>query len=429
VAATIPRTVERLRLTPADVADAVRTLRPSSARREDVAAAVADIVEMVRHGGEEAVRRLTLRLDGVDVADPRVPAAAIAAAVAGLAPPVRDALEQLAANVRTVSAELMPRPTRVTLPQGQVVSSRPVPVRRAGLYVPGGLATYPSSAVMAIVPAQVAGVPGIAVCSPPGPDGLPHPTALAACGLLGVEEVYAVGGAQAVAALALGTERMPRVDLVAGPGNAYVEEAKRRMFGEVGIESLAGPSELVVVADSTPPAEPLAWDLTAQLEHGPGAQSVLVSTDAGLLDAVAALLPADSRAVLIEADSMDTAFAFVNAHAPEHVQLMLAGADEAVERVHHAGAIFVGPYAGAAFGDYIAGSNHILPTGGHSRFSSGLGPAAFVRTQEVVEVSAEACERLADAVVVLADAEGFPAHGRSARVRADALLRDTGRVG
>jgi len=233
VAATIPRTVERLRLTHADVAGAVRTLRPSSARREDVAASVADIVEMVRHGGDEAVRRLTLRLDGVDVAEPRVPAAAIKAAVAGLAPPVRDALELLAANVRTVATELMPRPTQVTLPQGQVVSSRPVPVRRAGLYVPGGLATYPSSAVMAIVPAQVARVPGIAVCSPPGPDGLPHPTALAACGLLGVEEVYAVGGAQAVAALALGTELMPRVDLVAGPGNAYVEEAKRRLFGEV----------------------------------------------------------------------------------------------------------------------------------------------------------------------------------------------------
>jgi histidinol dehydrogenase len=429
VAATIWRTVERLRLTLADVAGAVRTLRPSSARRDDVAASVADIVEMVRNGGEEAVRRLTLRLDGVDIAEPRVPAAAVTAAVKGLAPPVRDALEQLAHNVRTVSAELMPRPTRVTLPQGQVVSSRPVPVRRAGLYVPGGLAAYPSSAVMAIVPAQVAGVPGIAVCSPPGPDGLPHATALAACGLLGVEEIYAIGGAQAVAALALGTERMARVDLVAGPGNAYVEEAKRRLFGEVGIESLAGPSELVVVADATAPAEPLAWDLLAQLEHGPGAQSVLVSTDAELLDSVAALLPAGSSAVLVEADSTDTAFAFVNAHAPEHVQLVVADPEEAVARVHHAGAIFVGPYAGAAFGDYIAGSNHILPTGGHSRFSSGLGPAAFVRTQEVVEVSAQACEELAEAVVVLAEAEGFPAHGRSARVRVEAMARETGRVG
>ncbi len=424
-----PPHVERLRLTQDDVASVVRTLRPSSARRDDVAAAVADIVEMVRNGGDEAVQRLTRRLDGVEVADPRVPAAAISAAVAGLAPAVRDALELLAANVRTVSTELMPRPTRVTLPQGQVVASRPVPVRRAGIYVPGGLATYPSSAVMAIVPAQVAGVPGIAVCSPPGPDGIPHATALAACGILGVEEVYAIGGAQAVAALALGTERIPRVDLVVGPGNAYVEEAKRRLFGEVGIESLAGPSELVVVADATAPVEPLAWDLLAQLEHGPGAQSVLVSTDVELLDAVAALLPAQSAAVLIEADSIETAFAFVNAHAPEHVQLVTADAEEALDRIHHAGAIFIGPYAGAAFGDYIAGSNHILPTGGHSRFSSGLGPAAFVRTQEVVEVSAEACERLAEAVVVLAGAEGFPGHGRSAQVRADALAQTTRKVG
>jgi histidinol dehydrogenase len=421
--------LERLRLTQADVVGAVRTLRPSPGRREDVAASVADIVEMVRNGGDEAVRRLTSRLDGVDVPDPRVPAEALAAAVVDLAPAVRDALELLAANVRTVAGELMPRATRVALPQGQVVSSRPVPVRRAGVYVPGGLAAYPSSAVMAIVPAQVAGVPGIAVCSPPGPDGLPHATALAACGLLGVEEVYAIGGAQAVAALAIGTERMPRVDLVVGPGNAYVEEAKRRLFGEVGIESLAGPSELVVVADVTAPAEPIAWDLLAQLEHGPGAQSVLVSAEPELLDEVEALLPPQSGVVVVEADSIETAFAFVNAYAPEHLELVIADAEDALEHVHHAGAVFIGPYAGAAFGDYVAGSNHILPTGGHSRFSSGLGPAAFVRTQEIVEVSAEACERLAGPLATLADAEGFPGHGRSARVRAEHLARTSGKAG
>ena len=357
------------------------------------------------------------------------PSKALREALDDLAPDVREALELLAENLRLVAEDKMPRPTQVTLRHGQVVSTRQVPVRRVGVYVPGGLAAYPSSAVMGIVPAQVAGVPGIAVCSPPGPDGRPHATALAACGLLGIEEVYAVGGAQAVAALALGTEQMPPVDLLVGPGNAYVEEAKRRMFGEIGIESLAGPSELVVVADATAPVEPIAWDLLAQLEHGPGAQSVLVSTDTGLLDAVAAQLPAESGAVLIEADSLGTAFAFVNAHGPEHVQLVIDGAEDAVGDVHHAGAIFVGPYAGTAFGDYIAGSNHILPTGGHSRFSSGLGPAAFLRTQEVVELSAEACERLADAVVVLADAEGFPGHGRSARVRAEALARTPGRVG
>jgi histidinol dehydrogenase len=429
VAATILRIVERLRLTIDGVAGAVRTLRPSPQRREDVAASVADILEMVRNGGDEAVRRLTRRLDGVDVAEPRVPAQALAAAVDGLAPAVRDALELLAANVRTVSRELAPRPTRVTLPQGQVVSSRPVPVRRAGVYVPGGLAAYPSSAVMAIVPAQVAGVPGIAVCSPPGPDGLPHATALAACGLLGIDEVYAVGGAQAIAAMALGTERMPRVDLVVGPGNAYVEEAKRRLFGEVGIESLAGPSELVVVADATAPAEPVAWDLLAQLEHGPGAQSVLISTEPDLLDEVEALLPARSGVVVIEADSIETAFAFVNAHAPEHVELVVADPAEALDAVHHAGAIFIGQYAGAAYGDYVAGSNHILPTGGHSRFSSGLGPAAFIRVQEVVEVSAGACEQLSGAVEALAEAEGFPGHGRSARVRAERLARTPEKAG
>ena len=408
----------------------VRTLRPSSARRDDVAASVADIVEMVRNGGDEAVRRLTLRLDGVDVADPRVPADAMAAAVAGLAPAVRDALELLAANVRTVATELMPRPTRVTLPQGQVVASRPVPVRRAGVYVPGGLAAYPSSAVMAIVPGAGCRRARHRHLLAPGPDGLPHATALAACGILGVEEVYAIGGAQAVAALALGTDRIPRVDLVVGPGNAYVEEAKRSLFGEVGIESLAGPSELVVVADETAPAESVAWDLLAQLEHGPGRPvGARLDRRRDCSTRSSALLPPQSAAVIIEADSIDTAFAFVNAHAPEHVQLVMAGADEALERIHHAGAIFIGPYAGAAFGDYIAGSNHILPTGGHSRFSSGLGPAAFVRTQEVVEVSAEACERLAEAVVVLADAEGFPGHGRSAQVRADALARTSRTVG
>jgi len=420
--------VERLRLTHDDVAAAVRTLRPSQQRRDDVAASVADVVEMVRNGGADAVRRLTQRLDGVDVPDPRVPPDVLAAAVAGLAAPVREALELLAANVRAVATDLMPRPTRVTLPQGQVVASRPVPVRRAGVYVPGGLAAYPSSAVMAIVPAQVAGVPGIAVCSPPGPNGLPHATALGACGLLGIEEVYAVGGAQAVAALALGTERMPRVDLLVGPGNAYVEEAKRSLFGEVGIESLAGPSELVVVADATAPAEPIALDLLAQLEHGPGAQSILVATRAEVLDGVAAFLPEDSAAVLIEALTADVAFAFVNAYAPEHVQLVIADAEDALDRVHHAGAIFVGPYAGAAFGDYVAGSNHILPTGGHSRFSSGLGPAAFLRTQEVVEMTAEACERLAEAVVVLAEAEGLPGHGRSALIRSQALTRASGQA-
>ena len=409
---------ERRRVAAAEVGELVRALRPSKELREDVRSTVADIVDMVRDGGDEAVRRLTSRLDGVDIERLRVAPSLMHAALDDLDPDVRAALELLAENLRTVAADKMPRPTRVTLRHGQVVSTRQVPVRRVGVYVPGGLAAYPSSAVMAIVPAQVAGVPEIAACSPPGPSGLPHSGALAVCALLGVEEVYAVGGAQAVAALAIGTASIPAVDMVVGPGNAYVEEAKRRLFGEVGIESLAGPTELVVVADASAPTHAAALDLLAQVEHGPGSQSVLVSPDPDVLAAIEPLLPEDSGVFVVEADTLETALAFVNAYAPEHLQLMVADPDEALAAVHHAGAIFVGPHSGTAYGDYIAGSNHILPTGGHSRFSSGLSPAAFLRTQEVVELSAEAAAALAAPLAALARAEGFVDHARSGEVRA-----------
>jgi histidinol dehydrogenase len=408
---------ERRRVAAAEVGELVRGLRPSKELREDVGSTVADIVDMVRNGGEEAVRRLTSRLDGVDVERTRVAPSRLQEALADLDPDVRAALELLAENLRTVAADKMPRPTRVTLRHGQVVATRQVPVRRVGVYVPGGLAAYPSSAVMAIVPAQVAGVPEIAACSPPGPSGLPHAGALAVCALLGVEEVYAIGGAQAVAALALGTASIPAVDMVVGPGNAYVEEAKRRLFGEVGIESLAGPTELVVVADASAPAEATALDLLAQVEHGPGAQSVLVSADPDALAGIEALLPAGSGVIVVETDTLETALAFVNAYAPEHLQLMVSDPQPALDAVHHAGAIFVGPHSGTAYGDYIAGSNHILPTGGHSRFSSGLSPAAFLRTQEVVELSAEASAALAAPLAALARAEGFVDHARSGEIR------------
>ena len=409
---------ERRRVAAAEVGDLVRGLRPSKELREDVRSTVADIVDMVRDGGDEAVRRLTSRLDGVDIERSRVGPSLTHRALDDLDPEVRAALELLAENLRTVAADKVPRATQVTLRHGQVVSTRQVPVRRVGVYVPGGLAAYPSSAVMAIVPAQVAGVPEIAACSPPGPSGLPHSGALAVCALLGVEEVYAVGGAQAVAALALGTASIPAVDMVVGPGNAYVEEAKRRLFGEVGIESLAGPTELVIVADASAPADAAALDLLAQVEHGPGSQSVLVSPDPDVLAAIEPLLPGESGVVVVEADTLATALAFVNAYAPEHLQLMVADPEGALAAVHHAGAIFVGPHSGTAYGDYIAGSNHILPTGGHSRFSSGLSPAAFLRTQEVVEISAEASAALAAPLAALARAEGFVDHARSGEVRA-----------
>ena len=336
-----------------------------------------------------------------------------------LDPDVRAALELLAENLRTVATDKMPRPTRVTLRHGQVVSTRQVPVRRVGVYVPGGLAAYPSSAVMAIVPAQVAGVPEIAACSPPGPSGLPHSGALAVCALLGVEEVYAVGGAQAVAALALGTASIPR-----GRHGRRARERLRR-GGQAaplrrGRDRVAGrPERARRRRRRLGAGRAAALDLLAQVEHGPGSQSVLVSPDPDVLDGDrAARFPPRAASSSSRPTPSTTALAFVNAYAPEHLQLMVADPDEALAAVHHAGAIFVGPHSGTAYGDYIAGSNHILPTGGHSRFSSGLSPAAFLRTQEVVELSAEASAALAAPLAALARAEGFVDHARSGEVRA-----------
>ncbi len=413
--------MERLDVSAGSVEVAVRALRPDRAAGEEVRGAVADIVEAVRAGGDEALRRLTERLDGVVLADLAVPPAAMRRAQQAVPPPVRAALELAAANVRRVAEALLPQPALIELEQGQRIRLRPVPVDRAGVYVPGGRAAYPSSAVMTIVPAQVAGAGEIAVCSPPGPDGLPAPAMLAACALLGVEEVYAVGGAQAVAALALGTETIRRVDVVVGPGNAYVEEAKRGLFGEVGIESLAGPSELLVVADEQAPLEPLAGDLRAQAEHGAGARAALISADAAVLAGAEALLlelgAADEPIWLLRADRWSTAYELVNAYAPEHLQLAVADPEAALEQVRHAGAVFLGASSGAVFGDYVAGTNPVLPTGGSARFSTALSPASFLRMQEVVEVDAAAGAALAPAAAALAQAEGLPHHARSALAR------------
>lgn len=415
--------MDRRDITAGQVDETVRSLRPSDEDRERVRGSVADIVDMVRTGGDAAIRRLTARFDAIELERLRVRPKDLARAARDTPPQVMDALGMLASNLRATASETMPRPTRQVMPQGQVVSTRPVPVDRAGVYAPGGLAAYPSSAVMAIVPAQVAGVREIAVCSPPGPRGLPASAVLAACHLLGVEEVYAIGGAQAVAALALGTETIAPVDVLVGPGNAFVEEAKRGLFGEVGIESLAGPSELVVIADGSTPADVVAWDLRAQAEHGAGAISVLLSADAAVLDAVAAALGDEEAGTitLIHSDSNETAIAFVNRFAPEHLQLMVERPDAMLEQVRHAGAIFLGPMSGTAFGDYVAGSNHILPTGGRGRFSSGLAPGVFVRIQEVVEIPQGAVAALAAPLADLARAEGLPAHARSAEIRAEQI--------
>ena len=302
-----------------------------------------------------------------------------------------------------------------------------VPLAVAGLYVPGGLGDYPSSVLMTAVPALVAGVGRIVVCSPPRPSGGAADGVAAACALLGLRDVYPVGGAQAVAAMAFGTAVVPRCDVIVGPGNAYVTEAKRQVMGTVGIDSLAGPSEVLVIADETADPAWLAADLLAQAEHGAGAMACLADIGGAVGgptgDAVAALaadLGVSAAAVaVVDCPDRDAAVALCNAFAPEHLELHVADAAALVPRVRNAGAVFVGAYTATAFADYAAGSNHVLPTGGAARFAQGLSVDAFQKKVAVVELDATAAAALAPHVAAIADEEGFRAHARSARLRAE----------
>jgi histidinol dehydrogenase len=303
-------------------------------------------------------------------------------------------------------------PVRVELEAGQVVEVDELPVRRAAAYVPGGRAPYPSTVVMCATTARAAGVDELALCAPPGPGGRAHPAILAACGLCGVNEVYRMGGAQAIAALAHGTESVEAVDVIVGPGNRYVTEAKRQLAGVVGIDGLAGPSELVVVATGGADPELVGLDLAAQAEHGPDSLVVAISPDAALLDAIAGDFPRvharDARAAVRLADEL----------APEHLQLMGEEAESLAASVRSAGAVFVGSDAGTAFGDYVAGSNHVLPTGGAARFASALSPATFRRRMARISLTPGAAARLAPAGATIARAEGFPVHAESMERRA-----------
>jgi histidinol dehydrogenase len=310
----------------------------------------------------------------------------------------------------------------VALPQGQRVTLRELPVRRAALYVPGGRGPYPSTVVMGAVTARVAGVEQVVVCAPPGADGRVHDAILAACAVCGVSEVYAMGGAQAVAALAHGTATVPAVDVVVGPGSVYVQEAKRQVAHLVGIDGFAGPSELVVILDDAEGAGDVARDLLAQAEHGPDSPVVALSPASAALDAVAAALeaatgPDEPAARLLDAPDLDAALGFVEAFAPEHLQLV--GAAEALaERVSRAGCLFVGRLGGTAFGDYVAGSNHVLPTGGAARFASPLSPGHFRRRMSEVRIAPGAgLDELARAGSAIARAEGFVRHAESMEAR------------
>ncbi|MET0559542.1 MAG: histidinol dehydrogenase [Solirubrobacterales bacterium] len=348
------------------------------------------------------------------------------AALAELEPVLREALELAAANVRAAAEAQLAEPRQIELPQGQKVSLRELPVGAAGIYAPGGRAAYPSSVLMCAIPARVAGVERLALASPPQPDGELHPLVLAAAALCEVDEIYAIGGAQAIFALAYGTETIAPVDVIAGPGNAWVREAKRAVYGQVGIDSLAGPSELMVIAGHDVDAEWAALDLCAQAEHGAESPLVVAAVEEHVLDAVesataaaAAARPsvADAPLALVQVPDLSDAIDLANAYAPEHLELLEEDAGLLADRVLTAGCVFAGRRGATAFGDYAAGSNHVLPTGGAGRFSGPLGPSAFRRRISTVEISADAAAALGPHVDALARAEGLPVHGESAMIR------------
>jgi histidinol dehydrogenase len=409
------------------LADSLRSL---ASPPEEVAGAVAEIVDSVRSRGDEALREVAERLGEEAPESWRVDPDAIAAAPGLLDPDVREAMRVAAKNVAAVArAELenLQRPAAVDLPAGQRVEVRAEPVSAAGIYVPGGKAPYPSSVLMCCIPARVAGVARVAVASPAGARGRPSAQVLAACAAAGVDEVYAIGGAQAIAALAFGTQTIDRVDLIAGPGNRYVVEAKRQVSGAVGIDGIAGPSELMVVADGTAVPEWIALDLCAQAEHSADGLLVVASPDLALLDRLEELveeLTAERPSVepaplaLVATTGIEATLTLSDAVAPEHLELAFEGADEPAARGRIAGCVFVGRGGGAAFGDYVAGSNHVLPTGGAARFGGPLGPGAFHRRSSVVSMPRTAAMELAPYVAALAAAEGFPVHGESAAARA-----------
>jgi histidinol dehydrogenase len=434
----------------------VRELRHLLPRAEfDVAAAVETvrpICEDVRHRGAAALYELGERFDGVRPTTLRVPGEVLASALATLDPQVRAALDEAIRRVRVVHEDQRRATTTTTVVPGGEVSERWIPVDRVGLYVPGGRAVYPSSVVMNVVPAQIAGVGSLAVASPPQRDnvgeftGYPHPTVLAACALLDVDEVYAVGGAQAVAAFAFGFEdgsdadggaavTCEPVSLVTGPGNIYVAAAKRYLKGVIGIDSEAGPTEIAILADDTAVPAHVSADLISQAEHDPQAASVLVTASVALADAVRAdledrvagtkhservreaLSGPQSGVVLV--DDLEAGLAVVNAYAAEHLEIQVADAAAVSERVRNAGAIFVGPHSPVSLGDYVAGSNHVLPTGGCACHSSGLSVQSFLRGVHVVSYSEAALKDVAHHVVTLAQAEDLPAHGEAVQVRFD----------
>ncbi len=411
-----------------------RQVRSLASAPPELAQEVREILGAVYERGDRAVVELTRRFDSDAAGEElRVPAERLERALREADPAVRAGLELAIDNVRRVCEAEAHRDVAVELPQGHRVELRELPLRRAGVYVPGGRAAYPSSAVMCCVPASVAGVSEIAVATPPGPGGEPSAVVLAACALCDVSEVYAMGGAQAVGALAFGTESVPQVDAIVGPGSYYVQEAKRQVTGVVQIDGVAGPSELVVIADDEAEPRLVALDLAAQAEHGSESLLVLLSPSERLLAAVEEELAALSRdrpsvsdapVALVLVPDLESALAAADEIAPEHLEIVCVAQEALAARVRAAGCVFVGPGGGVAFGDYVAGSNHVLPTGGAARFASPLGAATFRRRQALVSLPEAATRALAPHASSIARAEGFPIHAESVEARQSLRARE-----
>jgi histidinol dehydrogenase len=398
----------------------------------ELARRVRATIRRVRAAGDAALRRMVRRYDGVQLSRLEVPRERWEVALAGLDSAVRRALERAAQNIAAFHRSQLPRPFEVAVEPGVVLGCRFEPLGSVGAYVPGGRAAYPSSLLMCALPAQVAGVEQVVVCSPARDDGEPAPSVLAACVIAGVDRVFAVGGAGAIAALAYGTESIPRVDAVVGPGNRYVNEAKRQVAADVAVDCPAGPSEVLIVADESASPRLVALEMLAQAEHDPDAAVVLVTVSPGVARAVreelAAALAAQSRreivaaalagqGALLVADTMEEALAFAARYAPEHLLLLTADPRRDLERVRNAGTVFLGSASSVVFGDYMTGANHVLPTGGLARSFAGLSVATFLRQVTYQELTAAGAAALAEDTAVLAEEERLPAHAAAARAR------------
>ncbi|MBC06425.1 histidinol dehydrogenase [Thalassospira sp.] len=417
--------------------DFVKLLGMKRESDADVDAAVANIIDNVRARGDEAVCEYTNRFDrlSIDASGMAVTAADVDAAVADIDTDLLKSLELAATRIRAYHEKQMPADERYTDESGVELGWRWRAVSAAGLYVPGGLASYPSSVLMNAIPAKVAGVQRL-VMVVPTPDNKMNPLVLAAARIAGVDEIYRIGGAQAVAALAYGTETIKPVDKIVGPGNAFVAAAKRRVFGQVGIDMIAGPSEILVVADGSNDASWVAADLLSQAEHDPVAQSILITDDAGFADQVQAAIDTHLETLpraeiagaswrdfgaIVLVENLSQAPALVDRIAPEHLELAVDDPDALAEDIHHAGAIFLGRYTPEAIGDYVAGPNHVLPTARSARFSSGLGVLDFIKRSSLIKCTPESLAKIGPAAVALAESEGLQAHGLSVAIRSNQM--------